>query len=152
MVTLLQVYKLKLLNELAKKSSMLVAFIIGKSGKPTHVYVDPCTTPSSCILHKGKNSTISVSFIPNGVVTKVTTVVHGIIGGIPIPFPMEGTDGCVKSGLTCPLKGGVEVKYFKSLPVKTLYPSVSTSFVAYVSACLKDCLFVSANFQGCLVA
>jgi len=95
-----------------------------KSGKPTHVYVTPCMTPSSCVLHKGTNSTISVSFIPNGVTTKVTAVVHGVIAGIAVPFPMEGTDGCVKSGLTCPLKGGVEVKYSKELPVKTVYPSL----------------------------
>merc|ERR1711993_68591 len=35
-----------------------------KSGKPTHLYIDPCTS-NPCALVKGKNSTISVSFIPN---------------------------------------------------------------------------------------
>merc|ERR1712141_115557 len=94
-----------------------------KSGKPTHLYIDPCTS-NPCALVKGKNSTISVSFIPNKAVSSVKASVHGIIAGIPVPFPITGEDGCQKSGLTCPLKAGVEVKYFKTIPVLSSYPDL----------------------------
>ena len=99
--------------------------MIGTSAKATHVYIDPCTA-APCTLHKGKNSTISVAFNPTGTVTKVKAIVHGVIAGIPVPFPITGDDGCQNSGLTCPLKGGVEVKYSKAIPVLSQYPSVST--------------------------
>ncbi len=60
--------------------------------------------------------------------TKVTSSVHGIISGIPIPYPIKGTDGCVDSGLTCPLKAGVSVTFHKAIYVSTAYPSVSNKF------------------------
>lgn len=97
-----------------------------KSGKPTGVFVDPCKV-QPCTLHRGGNSTISVSFIPNEVVKSVKSSVHGIIYGVPVPFPITGTDGCVNCGLTCPLKSGVEVKFFKSIPVLKAYPSMKLS-------------------------
>eukprot|EP00795_Rhopilema_esculentum_P002538 gene2538-733_t len=98
------------------------------SAKATHVYIDPCTA-TPCTLHKGKNSTISVAFNPTGTVTKVKAIVHGVIAGIPVPFPITGDDGCQNSGLTCPLKGGVEVKYSKAIPVLSQYPSMCPELV-----------------------
>eukprot|EP00112_Aurelia_sp_Birch-Aquarium-sp1_P015197 Seg335.3 transcript_id=Seg335.3/GoldUCD/mRNA.D3Y31 product="Prolyl-tRNA synthetase associated domain-containing protein 1" protein_id=Seg335.3/GoldUCD/D3Y31 len=93
------------------------------NGVVTNVFIDPCKeTP--CILHKGGNSTISVSFKPKAQVTAVKAMVHGIIAGIPVPFPITGDDGCKVSGLTCPLKPGVEVKYFKLIEVSPSYPSL----------------------------
>lgn len=124
-----------------------VCFLSGTTAKVTHVYVDPCKQ-SSCILHKGTNSTISVAFIPTASVPSVKALVHGVIAGIPIPFPISGDDGCINSGLTCPLKPGVEVKYAKAIPVSTSYPSVSIQnhvalkhlwlelIINYVSCCL----------------
>lgn len=97
---------------------------LGTTAKVTHVYIDPCNT-DTCILRKGGNSTISVSFVPNGVTKSVKAIVHGVIAGIPVPFPITGDDGCQSSGLTCPLKAGIEVKYAKTIPVLKEYPSVS---------------------------
>jgi len=94
-----------------------------KSGKPTHVFVEPCEKSSSCILHKGQNTTIKVSFIPNAAITSVKAVCHGKVGAIEIPLEMEGDDGCKDSGLTCPLKEGVEVTYFKAITIKPDFPS-----------------------------
>merc|ERR1719154_1040382 len=94
------------------------------SGKVQAVFVDPCDNPSSCTLHKGKNSTISIAFTPNGMTKSVTSVVHGVIVGVPVPYPITGVDGCKDSGLTCPLKPGVPVKFFKAIYVSKLYPSL----------------------------
>lgn len=55
---------------------------------------------------------------------KSTAVVHGIVGGIPIPFSIPVPDGC-RSGIQCPIKTGNTYNYQASLPVKTEYPSVS---------------------------
>lgn len=105
-------------------STANVLYVQGELGKITHVYMDPCdATP--CIFHKGNNGTITISFIPNTEISSVKASVHGIISGIPLPFPIEGDDGCKDSGLTCPLKDGVEVTYFKALEVMKQYPSVS---------------------------
>lgn len=59
-------------------------------------------------------------------VEKVEAVVHGILRGIPIPipFPLSNPNGCVNSGLTCPLSGGKDYKYDTTLFVRTVYPKV----------------------------
>ena len=45
-----------------------------------------------------------------------------------MPFPIEGDDGCINSGLTCPLKEGVRELYFKTLYVRKIYPEVCMKF------------------------
>ena len=112
---------------------MIVVFTVGKSGKPTHVYADPCKDASACILHRGQNSTITVSFIPYAAITSVKAVCHGKVGFISIPIELDGDDGCKDSGLTCPLKEGVEVTYFKAITVKPDFPSVSIYIYMFVS-------------------
>lgn len=57
-------------------------------------------------------------------VTKVSAVVHGILSGIPVPFPLDNPDGCKDSGLTCPLKSGQPVNYKTSIFVRDSYPKV----------------------------
>lgn len=53
-------------------------------------------------------------------------LVHGIIAGVPIPFPIPKDDGC-QSGIQCPIQKQQSYHYLNSLPVKTEYPAVSTS-------------------------
>lgn len=55
-----------------------------------------------------------------------TALVHGIIAGVPVPFPIPIEDGC-KSGIQCPIQNGQQYHYQNSLPVKSEYPPVSTS-------------------------
>lgn len=62
-----------------------------------------------------------------GVVSQTSTaVVHGVIAGVPIPFPIPIEDGC-KSGIQCPIQMKQQYHYLNSLPVKSEYPSVSTN-------------------------
>lgn len=54
-------------------------------------------------------------------------VVHGVIAGVPVPFPIPIDDGC-KCGIQCPIKVQQEYNYVNALPVKSGYPSVRTLF------------------------
>lgn len=58
-------------------------------------------------------------------VGEVATIVHGVIMGVEMPFPLANPDACVNSGLTCPLKKGVDYEYVQTLPVLRSYPKVS---------------------------
>jgi Niemann-Pick C2 protein len=60
-------------------------------------------------------------------VTNVTSIVHGIVAGVPVPFPLPNPNACTDSGLTCPLTAGTSYAYHVALPIKDEYPSVSAS-------------------------
>lgn len=51
-------------------------------------------------------------------------VVHGVIAGVPVPFPIPVEDGC-KCGVQCPIVEQKVYSYVNQLPVKSEYPSVS---------------------------
>ena len=51
-------------------------------------------------------------------------MVHGIVLGVPVPFPIPEPDGC-KSGISCPIQKDKSYNYVNKLPVKSEYPSVS---------------------------
>jgi Niemann-Pick C2 protein len=51
-------------------------------------------------------------------------LVHGILEGIRVPFPIPEPDGC-KSGINCPIQKDKVYSYLNKLPVKNEYPSVS---------------------------
>jgi len=53
-----------------------------------------------------------------------TAVVHGIIAGVPVPFPIPNPDACKDSGLTCPLNNGKQYTYATNIFIRTEYPSV----------------------------
>lgn len=75
-----------------------------------------------------------------GVVSQTSkAVVHGIIAGVPVPFPIPMEDGC-KSGIQCPIQKQQSYHYVNALPVKSEYPSVSTWNAG-------NCSFYSATVQ-----
>lgn len=41
-----------------------------------------------------------------GDVAEVKAIVHGIIMGVEVPFPLPQSDGCNESGMVCPLSKG----------------------------------------------
>ena len=55
--------------------------------------------------------------------TQVSQIVHGVMAGMPIPFPLDNADACKDSGLTCPLQEG-DHSYHYTMFVKTVYPKV----------------------------
>lgn len=58
--------------------------------------------------------------------TQLKAVVHGIIGGVPLPFNPPNVDGCTDSGINCPVGAGKTYTYTNSIPVLKTYPSVSS--------------------------
>jgi hypothetical protein len=53
--------------------------------------------------------------------------VHGIIQGLPVPWPLHDPDACHSSGLTCPLQPGNNYHYTSAIQVLKSYPKVSSS-------------------------
>lgn len=73
---------------------------------------------------KGKNASFAVTFTINEDSTSAKAIVHGIIAGVPVPFPIPNPDACKDSGLTCPLKKGTQYTYTTQIFVRTEYPSI----------------------------
>jgi len=71
-----------------------------------------------------------VCLFPGVADNSVKAEVHGIIQGVPVPFPLHDPDACHLSGLTCPLKPGNNYHYTATLPVLKSYPKVSSSLQA----------------------
>ncbi|XP_028293629.1 NPC intracellular cholesterol transporter 2-like [Gouania willdenowi] len=92
------------------------------SGKVTIVDITPCPS-QPCQLHKGDSYSVNVTFSSTVDSSSSTAVVHGILGGVPIPFSIPVGDGC-KSGIQCPIQQQQIYNYQATLPVKTEYPSL----------------------------
>ncbi|XP_042205312.1 NPC intracellular cholesterol transporter 2 homolog a-like isoform X2 [Homarus americanus] len=80
---------------------------------------------SKCIFRKGRNASISLPFTPKAEVLSVTAKVEGILGPIPVPFQLDNPNGCVNSGLQCPLQANQLSTYTSAIEVKNVYPSIS---------------------------
>jgi len=88
------------------------------------VSVTNCDSTPVCILKQGSSYTISVHFTPSESVTSAKTVVHGVVEGIPVPFPVDNPDACKDCGMTCPVSSGTSVSYHSSIAVKSSYPKI----------------------------
>ncbi|XP_020019135.1 NPC intracellular cholesterol transporter 2 [Castor canadensis] len=86
------------------------------------VNVSPCPT-QPCELDKGLSYTVNVTFTSSTQSKNSTASVHGILFGVPVPFPIPEPDGC-KSGISCPIQKDKTYSYLNKLPVKSEYPSV----------------------------
>lgn len=88
-------------------------------------------------IEKWKSIFIIINYLRHSVgvdkVERVKSIVHGVILGIPIAFPLPNPDACVDSGLTCPLEKDKEYEYLTTLPVLGSYPKVGEySFFVFV--------------------
>ncbi|XP_029191176.2 NPC intracellular cholesterol transporter 2-like [Acropora millepora] len=126
-------FKMKRPLVLALLTLLNLSFVVGKSvhfqdcgskeSSISQVIVTPCPA-EPCQLKKGVNESIEVIFKPVEVVTSSKVVVHGIIEGVPVPFPISQPDGCVDHGLDCPLQPNKEYTFKATLPVKSAYPDM----------------------------
>lgn len=92
------------------------------SGKVIMVDIDPCPS-QPCQLKKGQDYTVNVTFVSNVMTQESHAVVHGILAGVPLPFPIPISDGC-KSGIVCPIQKQELYHYVTKLPVKSEYPCI----------------------------
>lgn len=82
-----------------------------------------------------------------------TAVVHGVVEGVPVLFPIPQSDGC-KSGIQCPVEPQKSYSYVNQLPVKTGYPPVSVHFLEYLPLVLNNAVMLHAftsSFLVCLL-
>ncbi|XP_055295399.1 NPC intracellular cholesterol transporter 2 homolog a-like [Sitodiplosis mosellana] len=126
-----------------------------EGGKFTKVKVSNCDeTANACVLKRHTNASIELDFaLDEGVdnIEQVTTVVHGVIMGVEMPFPLQNPDACKDSGVQCPLRNGVNYEYVQTLPVLRSYPKVSVT----VKWALKDiaanktiiCVYIPARIE-----
>ncbi|XP_014257418.1 protein NPC2 homolog [Cimex lectularius] len=100
-----------------------------KTGILQSVEISHCnqTTMSWCPLRKGQSVDLHLKFQSLISTKHVKSVVHGILGNIPIPFVLPKSDGCVDSGLSCPLTLHKEYVYNATLPILSKYPKVSVT-------------------------
>nr|AXU25120.1 Niemann-Pick protein C2 [Cyrtorhinus lividipennis] len=84
---------------------------------------DPATM-DYCPLKKGKNTTIELTFVPAENLTEITVKVYGYIVGVPVPFALPNPNGCVDSGIKCPVASGSEVTYTVTMPIRQVYPKL----------------------------
>uniref|UniRef100_A0A0P4W5I0 MD-2-related lipid-recognition domain-containing protein n=1 Tax=Scylla olivacea TaxID=85551 RepID=A0A0P4W5I0_SCYOL len=90
-----------------------------------NIVVTGCTSSSArCVFEKGKLASISLPFTPKFQTKRVKAQVHGVIHQMSVPFMLQNPNGCVHSGLQCPLNAGEKYTYTASLPVRNIYPSI----------------------------
>ncbi|XP_031703772.1 NPC intracellular cholesterol transporter 2 [Anarrhichthys ocellatus] len=92
------------------------------SGKVSIVDISPCAV-QPCQLHRGQSYSVNVTFDSAVESQASKAVVHGIIAGVAVPFPIPNEDGC-KSGIQCPIQKQQQYHYLNSLPVKSVYPPI----------------------------
>ncbi|XP_017474929.1 PREDICTED: protein NPC2 homolog [Rhagoletis zephyria] len=96
-----------------------------KTGSFNKVVISDCdTTKNECVLKRNTTASITINFALNEEASKITTVVHGKVLGVEMPFHLQNPDACVDSGLKCPLEKGETYEYKAILPVLKAYPKV----------------------------
>jgi len=92
------------------------------AGKVSIVDILPCPR-QPCQLKKGQSYSVNVTFSSSVESKTSKAVVHGVIAGLPVPFPIPDDDGCT-SGIQCPIEKGEAYTYVNQLPVKSAYPNI----------------------------
>ncbi|CAF0792011.1 unnamed protein product [Adineta steineri] len=85
--------------------------------------VTGCTTVP-CKFAKGQTYTMNLEFQSNATSKTASVHIHGVIGGIPVPFPLPDPDAC-KMNVKCPVNANDANVAIMSLPVLSSYPSIS---------------------------
>ncbi|XP_068682438.1 NPC intracellular cholesterol transporter 2-like [Montipora foliosa] len=87
------------------------------------VDITPCS-PQPCILKRGSEDTIKVTFLPKVNITAAKSIVSGRIGLAPffLPFPLDNPDVCKDHGIKCPMIAGKQYTFKTVLPILRAYP------------------------------
>nr|XP_058954984.1 NPC intracellular cholesterol transporter 2-like [Pocillopora verrucosa] len=102
-------------------------------GEIVSIDVTPCEE-EPCVLKKGSNETVTITFIPHEVVTGAKIYAYAIKGPIHVRLPVPNPNACQDHGLSCPLKSGVQVEF---VLVEFVSPSVPSGDVK-LEAQIKD--------------
>ena len=58
-------------------------------------------------------------------ITTATTKVYGQVGGVKLPFALAQDNACKDQGIVCPMAPGKPYTFKTTLPIKSVYPTVS---------------------------
>ncbi|PAA85750.1 hypothetical protein BOX15_Mlig024849g1 [Macrostomum lignano] len=94
------------------------------AGKIVSVDINPCPK-MPCEFKRGTKVGASITFQSSEASTAVKSVVHGILGGIPVPFPLPDSNACNTMSPKCPLATGSQYVYTNQLEVLQSYPSLA---------------------------
>ncbi|XP_022343740.2 NPC intracellular cholesterol transporter 2-like [Crassostrea virginica] len=92
------------------------------SGKIATLDVSGCST-EPCIFYSGTNETLHATFTSSVESKTPTTIVTGIIAGLPVPFPAE-KNTCTHQ-THCPIEPNQQNDFTITVPVLTSYPHIS---------------------------
>ena len=81
--------------------------------------------PKPCKFKKGKTYRGNFSLTATADVSNGTIVLHAIIGGASLPFPMDNPNICSDHNLSCPIKSGTKAVMTVQLTVPSLAPTVN---------------------------
>ncbi|VDP07399.1 unnamed protein product [Soboliphyme baturini] len=96
------------------------------NAKIVSMQLSPCDNVSCCSLKRGTSVDVKITFTPEIEVTKLTATMVAIYRGSQIALPLPNRNGCVNSGLVCPLKKNATVTITQRLKVDMVYPKVSS--------------------------
>ncbi|CAF0905105.1 unnamed protein product [Adineta ricciae] len=104
-----------------------------------------------CKFIKGHTYAMNLTFQAKEASKSATVTLHGIIGGIPVPFPIPDSNAC-NLGVKCPVaQSDVNVGSF-SVPVLQSYPSLSLYVKIEVIADDQKQDYVCLQFPATIVA
>ncbi|KAK3792340.1 hypothetical protein RRG08_046649 [Elysia crispata] len=84
--------------------------------------ISPCTS-IPCPFKKGTSVNVTIDFMSKTTFDSAKSSVHGIIAGIPVPFPMKDSNAC--HFMECPVKKGEKRSYTNSVEVLKVYPEIT---------------------------
>ncbi|XP_052765833.1 NPC intracellular cholesterol transporter 2-like [Mya arenaria] len=93
-----------------------------ESGTINSIGVTPCDV-EPCTLNHGTNYTVTVNFTSKVNSQTAKTSVHGIIAGVPVPFPVAD-DCCANKNLKCPVVAGSTDVYSNTIFCDPSYPKI----------------------------
>ncbi|KAF8784825.1 NPC intracellular cholesterol transporter 2 homolog a-like [Argiope bruennichi] len=95
-----------------------------KTGKILSVQITGCEETDVCEFKRGETYKYDVSFESLKDSETLKTVVHGIIGGVALPFPVQNPNACESSDIECPLQTGQTYSYGYEIEVRKSYPAL----------------------------
>ncbi|KAH3852270.1 NPC intracellular cholesterol transporter 2-like [Dreissena polymorpha] len=87
------------------------------------IKVDQCNA-EPCIVQKGKDYTVHVNFTATRTVQEAHNVLHGGLGFISAPFPLQPENAC-QGSVTCPIVAGQTYEYVQTMTCPTFAPSIA---------------------------
>ncbi|KAH3848417.1 NPC intracellular cholesterol transporter 2-like [Dreissena polymorpha] len=92
------------------------------SGTIYSIDVTPCDV-EPCTLHANTNYSVHINFTSKVNSKTAKNLVHGIIAGVPVPFPVP-VDCCENNNMRCPIVAGYNDIYSNTIFCSPDYPKI----------------------------